>query len=543
MNTLVVLYAGCLSEEAFVPLVDGKNSVILTLEQTGKLNAGKTVICADETSRLTVKLEETISLDGHFKDIILEKKQSWTVKSLLETIAVHQEGCEITCFTWLDCPFLDPELACRLAERHLKYRAEYSYADGWPYGVAPEFLSPGTAAILAKIIGDDSKAVQRDALFWAIQKDINAFDIETEISKKDFRMHRLNLCADSKRNLLLLKRFIDESRSSPDGDLSVPAASAIEEIITEKPEILRTLPNFFPVQVFSGCPQACRICPYPAAAGDVTRNDFMDVQKFGILLDKIIAFSGDAVIDLSLWGELSLHPHKMKLIQLVLERPSLALIIETCGIGWKDNELEQAANFARSAAVNAARVNPLPPLSWIISLDSLDAQRYSEIRGAGFGEALGCTKKLLSLFPHDAYVQAVRTSGAEDDIEKFYRSWKETLDARNIIIQKYDDFCGFLPHLQASDISPVNRQSCWHLMRDMPVLIDGTVPLCRENIQILSKVMKSETLSGNELVLGNIFTDEIENIWERSNELYKQQCNKKYDGICAECDEYYTFNF
>ncbi len=134
-------------------------------------------------------------------------------------------------------------------------------------------------------------------------------------------------------------------------------------------------------------------------------------------------------------------------------------------------------------------------------------------------------------------MQAVRTAGAEDDIEKFYRSWKEiTPNTSNIIIQKYDDFCGLLPRKQASDLSPVQRQPCWHIMRDMPVLIDGTVPLCREQI------------AGNAQNLGNAFTEPLEVIWERGRRFYTEQAGqipggKKYDSLCEGCDEYYTYNF
>jgi spiro-SPASM protein len=225
----------------------------------------------------------------------------------------------------------------------------------------------------------------------------------------------------------------------------------------------------------------------------------------------------------------------MKLIEEVVSRPELALIIETSGIGWKNEELEKcAALCAKSAGV---RKNSLSPLSWIVSLDTYDPQRYAELRGAGFAEAEDCAKKLLSLFPDDCYVQAVRVRGSEDDTEKFYRYWKSNSpkNEKNIIIQKYDDFCGSLEKKQASDISPVIRQSCWHIMRDMPVLLNGDVPLCRENLSVLK--------GGGKDVLGNVFTDSLENIWRNGEKYYREQCVKNYSGLCADCDEYYTYNF
>jgi spiro-SPASM protein len=213
---------------------------------------------------------------------------------------------------------------------------------------------------------------------------------------------------------------------------------------------------------------------------------------------------------------------------MVLRRAQLSLVIETSGIGWKDSELEKSAELLTKAA---PRQSHLPPaLSWIVSLDTSDPARYKEIRGAGFAEANDMAKKLLALFPNDAYVQAVRTAGAEDDIEKFYRSWKEIVPGTaNIIIQKYNDFCGMLPRKQASDLSPVRRNPCWHLMRDMPVLIDGTVPLCREQIALNDGV-----------ILGNVFSEPLESIWERGQPHY---ADKNYASLCAGCDEYYTYNF
>ena len=507
-----------MSAEAFGPVFDGKNSVTLTLEQAHRFpGVGKTALlaCQGDFSFLS--------------GVQIERRDSWTKRTLLEKIAELQSGFDCTYFAFADCPFLDPVLAGAVAERHLRYSAEYSYADGWPYGLAPEILSPGTPGILAKIAGEDGP-VERDILFSVIQKDINAFDIEAEISAVDLRCHRISLCADSKRNLLLLKNF-----TSANGG-KIPSAEDVQRIIAEQPEILRTLPSFYPIQVSGGCPQSCALCPYPAFTDASGRRDFMDTGKFEQLMEKITAFSGDAVIDISLWGELSLHPEKIRLIEAVLSRAELALIIETSGIGWKTEELEKCAEIARNTK---ARKNGLSPLSWIVSLDTADPKRYAQIHGAGFAEAETCAKTLFTLFQKDCYVQAVRVKGEEDDTEKFYRYWKEAkFNDSNIIIQKYDDFCGSLEKKQASDISPVIRQPCWHIMRDMPVLIDGTTPLCREELALLKGP------DGKKGILtGNVFTDSLENIWQNTEKYYREQCEKKYSGLCANCDEYYTFNF
>jgi spiro-SPASM protein len=458
-------------------------------------------------------------------------RPAWTRKNLMESLSVASTGYDFLYFAWADCPLLDPALAAALAGRHTRYGAEYSYADGWPYGFAPELLKPQTAGVLAKLAENDEAPVERDSIFQLIQKDINAFDIETEISTVDLRLYRLSLTADSKRNRLLLSRLMDSGLSS---------AADAEKLLIERPELLRSLPAFFSIQVTGVCPQSCSLCPYPLYGGPVTeRCDHMAAADFEKLLDKILDFVGDAVIDLSLWGELAMHPQKMELIEMVLRRPGLSLIIETSGIGWKEEEL---SSLAAAASAAKPRENGMAAISWIVSLDAHDPERYKELRGSGFSEARSCARTLFSLFPKDSYVQALRVKDSEDDIEQFYRSWKAEpaaaarTGASHVIIQKYDDFASALPKRQATDLSPVKRRPCWHIKRDMNILIDGSVPACREDLGAL----KGEAAMG---LWGNAFSENLADIWERGSALYQEHCKAEYRGLCALCDEYYTYNF
>ena len=531
MKALCVLYGGRLESEAFEEIQPGgKCAFSLALEAAMRFpGIQKTVLLGVEGKNYSALPP----------GVEIVSRPSWTVKNLLEEISTLLPGFDFAYYAWADCPLLDFDLASSMAERHVRYLAEYSNADGWPYGLAPEIIAPETAGILAKLAENDFSPVERDALFRVIQKDINAFDIETEISSVDLRQYRLCLAADSKRNLLLLSRLFKDGVSS---------AAAAEKFVLEKGEELRTLPAFFNIQVTGACPQACALCPWPVyggvGPGDVgpgggqpgvqkpvtERTDFMPKESFALLLDKIAAFAGDAVVSISLWGEPSLHPEHGELIRLALERKEISLVIETSGIGWKEEELAALASSAQKAA---PRKNHMAPLSWIVSLDAYDSQRYKEIRGPGFAEAVSCAKSLLALFPKDAYVQAVRVKDFEDDIENFYRSWKAD-DPDRVIIQKYDDFAGALPKLQATDLSPVKRRSCWHLQRDMNILLDGTVLRCREDL---------EALKGGGESPGNALREEISLIWERGAPLFNGHCRAVYPGSCALCDEYYTFNF
>jgi len=88
--------------------------------------------------------------------------------------------------------------------------------------------------------------------------------------------------------------------------------------------------------------------------------------------------------------------------------------------------------------------------------------------------------------------------------------------------------------MQAADLSPVKRCPCWHIQRDMNILLDGRVPYCRENLA---------ALKGGAEVLGNAFSDDLSLVWEKGAALYNGHCKAEYPGICALCDEYYTYNF
>jgi len=174
----------------------------------------------------------------------------------------------------------------------------------------------------------------------------------------------------------------------------------------------------------------------------------------------------------------------------------------------------------------AGRVKKHP--LWIVSLDSYEPVLYKKLRGDGFDQAVATARLLLELFPGRVYMQAVRMNENEEQLERFYREWKK--ETENVIVQKYDAFSGFLPDRKVTDLSPLNRFPCWHNKREIAVLIDGSVPLCREDLKKQHR-------------LGNAFTDPMEKIWKEGEAVYHRHVSGDYPDLCKGCDEYYTFNF
>ncbi len=116
----------------------------------------------------------------------------------------------------------------------------------------------------------------------------------------------------------------------------------------------------------------------------------------------------------------------------------------------------------------------------------------------------------------------------KEHLEVSYKKWND--EGAQVIIQKYDAYASFLPQKQPSDLSPLEHFPCWHLKRDMPVLIDGSVPVYRDDM-------------GRRDVLGNVFSDDIEAVWAAGESLFGKHVAGDFPGPCSECDEYYTFNF
>lgn len=410
-------------------------------------------------------------------------------------------------FAFFDQPFLNAELTERMITRHRSYRAEYTIADGYPAGLSPEIVSGHAVAHLASLASDTS-LIDRRGLFPIVQKDINRLDVETELSAIDQRLMRLHLSVDTAANLKLCE------------NLAPGAPSAIDEWAAHaetRREQHRTLPRFVSIQVIEQEVQRLAYSPYPAMREDVLApGRVMGLSRFEDLVDRIDAFSPEAVVHLSLWGEIALHPDAIGLFRAVLSRPRLRLLVETSGVGW------ESARADELFALDSRR------FTLIVGLDSNDPERYERVRGDGFHEAQSFARAAVDRLGDRAFVQAVRSDLTEPSLDAFYREWHELTP--NVIIEKYDDFCGTLPGRKIGDISPLDRFPCWHLERDLYVLVDGRVPLCREDLDASHP-------------LGNVFTDGMSPVWEAGAPRFAEHVRGEWRGICEQCDEYYTFNF
>ncbi|HUX36415.1 MAG TPA: spiro-SPASM protein [Rectinemataceae bacterium] len=513
MRTAVVVYAGSSTDRALLPLAGGASAFDRVLAFVGSLpNLAGLLL-----------LEGPVAMPD--RGLSRVTKPSWTDLDIIAEsrafCAGFAEGLEALVFVRADEPFLDPALARKMLESHRKYRADYSFADGYPLGLAAEFVHPRILPALQALAEKAPSPPDRAWLFNVVQRDINSFDIETEISPLDLRDRRISLACDTKRNLLLVEGLMAAGLH----DL----ASALE-LIPRREDLLRSLPAFVAVQVTGGCPQACKLCPWPLLGGDIlARRDFMSADRFAAMMGGLAAFAGDAVVDLSPWGEPSLHPQFPALVDAVLARAGLSLIVETSGLGWQEGVIEGIA------ARHPGRVD------WILSLDAAEPSTYARLRGEGWREAQKTAGLLESAFPGHFHPQLVRHRENESELEAFWRGWKAKTD--KVIVQKYSRFVGRLPDLSVADLSPLKRHPCWHLRRDLTVLLDGSVPPCRD-LTGAAPALGSlfEGLKEGEAGDAAFFEAALSRVWAAGDGWHRLHARGDLPESCRNCDEYYTYN-
>ena len=548
MKNVVFLYAGATETHAFDVLFDGKSAFSRCLDWVRSVK-----------DCVAVRIATVPSLEPHVKqclrDAALENavvicNPEWNTASLIEAVAsnVSSADADTAVYAAGDRPFLDMKLTEQLLENHVSYLAEYTFADGYPLGLTPEIVDKGTLAILSSLAKDKARAagdapVSANSLFSIIQSDINAFEIETVIAPRDYRMLRLDFSCSNKARTLACEALYREAKAA-----SVPfEAEPLSELASSSAAVQATVPAFYTLQIAQNVASVPVYNPYidafkkkngvrPVVAENSSPAD-MDFGKFETLIDDIARFSETAVVSLSGFTEPLTVPHFLDYVACVLKKRGLSVLIETDGLLVTP---ELAQRVAQIASNSPARTGEWPAVMWIVSVDAVSEAMYRSVRPESvsctdglspFKTACSAVATLAACFPGCVYPQFMRMDTNESELESFYRFYNDSNSpsAGKLIIQKYDSYCGVLPDKKSADLSPLERMPCWHIKRDIFVFPDGSVPLCREHI-----------LDGS---VGNIFNDGLEKIWAGFASVVKSHLDGQYYEKCRNCDEYYTFNF
>ena len=521
MPSLAVLYSTGLSKYALEPLLEGKSATHFAIEQSLLLpNVARLLVLTCEKDESNVRDVVRSIGDERINVVLLDRPTAFSILSLCAQWAKAEGNAEDVFIAPLEAPFIDVQAMKSLFERHKKYKAEYSFAEGYPEFLFAQVLNSGLCSILSAFAKEDESVVSHSFIFDIIKKDINSYDIEVMIAPCDARMLKMRFLVETKRDLMFCQRFAGID------------ASNYVSFLESAPLKAKTLPRYYMIEL---CPEhVARPIYTPAQKKDAEQ---VSLQDFRNIVKKIADFSDDAIISLSLYGEPLLHKNFVEIVKEILLHKNLSVLVETHGTCEGSKEIiDRLKDLISHSAMRPCNT---PPLYWITCIDAQTPSTYAKVYEKEEDEA----RKLLQLayetaeyavanFGKCAYVQFVRMNENENDLEGFYRSWTER--GMQVIIQKHDHFCQLLPDRRVADLSPLQRMTCRHLGREMCICCNGDVILCREDAK-------------REHVMGNVLQEDILEIWQRFDDVLEQHIKdvsaKKVGGLCELCDEYYTSNF
>ncbi len=400
-------------------------------------------------------------------------------------------------------PLLDPRLSREAAQEHLEFLAHVTICENLPAGMVPDFVSKEFAGLVPPNLSDFRGHVQ---------KNMNKYDVELFYRLPDLRQMRLDFTLSTPRSLRLVQ---DVRRTAP----GVVFAD-LPELLREHPEILRPFPSYFELE--------------PAVGGDVrptfwperpsTERRHLSPAVFQKLHDEISrdGMPLDASVTFGGLGEPLDHPEFFALMELFLGCSNVGTVyVETFGTTWTK---ETTSRLASLPSTEKLRI--------IFRVSTLDRERYQKLyRFDGLPAVLAALDTFIQTPPPFAvYAEMIRMKDVEDEISQYYDRWEKT--PVQIIIQKYNTYLSKLPERRVSDLTPLHRDFCWHLARDVMINVEGRMPICRQD-PFCEKAGKDFVTTGVKGFLE----------WTQSAHVHSFRAEHEKTGMpCLSCDEWYTFN-
>jgi spiro-SPASM protein len=335
----------------------------------------------------------------------------------------------------------------------------------------------------------------------------------------DLRLLRLDFSLVSERSIVKAAAFWEklQNKNEPYAEL--------ESLIAKSPELLVTFPSYIELEFCSVAENKSFFSPLSVID---QQKHLLSPENFSKVKSYIATGFGDTSVSAAGLGEPLENPEAVNyLTELLADKNTRYVFTETNGI-----HLDKLMPLATHASAGKLRV--------IILLNSLE--KYAEYSGAP-AAALAKVKANIRAFTaalaqagknaqEIVYVQAFKVEENEAEIDALY-ALAEELGA-SFLLQKYNRYAGLMPERRVSDMTPLERYSCWHLRRDLFIRANGDIAFCKQTIDQTKNSAR-----------GNLSKDALADIWSAQRKDFVLNFQQKYPSHlpCAGCDEYFTFNF
>ncbi|MCZ8237703.1 MAG: spiro-SPASM protein [Leptospiraceae bacterium] len=433
------------------------------------------------------------------------------IKEILPNSQSRNEDWDEVCILYFHglAPLLDLDLTKKIWQRHTKFLSQYSYSENLPDGIIPRILTREFIETLPKSL---SQTVHEFFL-----KNINNYDVEIFFEHPDLRQYRLKLTPNNARSHHLVKHILDKSPDFPYSNLI--------NFIKENSNLYRSSPSWIELELIRGCELKCTFCPRQYSDNALDGSQFT-INEVLDLKNKLSSLDSNYTICIGGMGEPLLHTDFEQIVKEIVSLQNLSeLIVETSlSLHW--NRL--------SNCIKSLNELEKKKLTIIINLTTLKEERYKAIYGQKLlKEVLTNVDSLTKILPiENVHVQILKILEVEDEVDSYFTFFEKK--NINIIFQKYNSYAGSLEEKRVSDLTPLKREFCWHLARDLYIHANGDVAVCKQ-------VVNDPKIRS----LGNIKTQTFEDIWNKSQSIFQESIlgNHHKTGLpCLQCDEWYTFN-
>jgi spiro-SPASM protein len=403
----------------------------------------------------------------------------------------------------------DLESAKGMLAEHLRFSFDYTYPENLPKGLLPEILSSDAAALIRQTLPENFPLF-RENVRECFEKDVSSYDSNIFVTDSRIARYRVDFTPGSDQDALVMRDIL--AAEGPDRTIG-----GIEEAIRRDPGLIRRAPAFYEIEL-----TGIRESGVDFIGNRMQDRGAMPLSTFALALASAERLSGNPVVSLGLYGEPLLHPDFDGILDEMRKYPRFRFLVESRGLSGPSK--------------NAQKALELPNVEFLVDLSAAESPTFEVFKrpldpAVPFEALSAVEERVKALEPKDrVYIQFTRTPRNEQDLMRFYDKWRDYGD--RIVIRKPDTFGGLLDGSRVVDLSPVERQYCYHLQRDIVIRADGTVPLCRQDFNC-------------ENPAGNLLKDSLEACWKNMQTAYNAHWNGDFShpAICAKCDEWWIFNF
>jgi spiro-SPASM protein len=334
--------------------------------------------------------------------------------------------------------------------------------------------------------------------------------VEIYYSDPDVRDTRLSFRSGNLREKVIMERILERHGA-------VPRSEEIRDAIIKNPEVLFAGPSFIEVELSGRCDLDCLFCYRKTLEGE---HGDMELPVFMSILEGMRHFRLPYSICFGGSGEPLMHGMFYRVCEAALKEELLStIVIETNGIYADDN----FRSFLSTAAGGVIKV--------VVNINGYDGETYRALHGNDYFEQVyqNIMKLQEVAAPGSLYVQIMKINETDTFLDRYYDFWEKT--GVPIILQKQNVYQGRIQDRRYSDLSPIERTSCWHLQRDMYILADGRIAFCKQDVD-------------GSNARGSLKDTALPELFERARNDFLQDYRGRYQTFpdCSSCDEWYTFN-